>query len=136
MKSPFQLVASSLRVTEAELGPSRTVSGSLRDMGELPYMSSAPTGYPASNPDWTSAGGLLQRVNFGLGLAAGRLEGVRLPAWTTDSTLVASELAYRILAGADGGPLAEAMAEAADGSSEGMTRALGLALGSPRFQMR
>jgi len=136
VKSPFQLVASAFRVTGADVRASRGVIQTLREMGELPYMSSAPTGYPASNPDWSSSGGLLQRVNFGLTLGAQRLDGVRLPPWTRDPSLTGSDLANRILAGSDPGTLTDVLSEEADGSVEGIERALGLALGSPRFQTR
>jgi uncharacterized protein (DUF1800 family) len=49
LKTPFELVASALRVTGAEFGPSRGLAEQLRALDQIPYMSSPPTGYPAES---------------------------------------------------------------------------------------
>jgi hypothetical protein len=52
----------------------------LRSFGHLPYTEPAPTGFPASSEDWVNSGAMLNRMNFGLNLAANRLDGVRIEA--------------------------------------------------------
>ena len=80
LKTPLELVASALRVTAADMGPgpSRAVLLALRTLGELPYGASFPTGYPAASAEWTNGGAMLNRMNFALALAAGRLDHVRV----------------------------------------------------------
>jgi uncharacterized protein (DUF1800 family) len=80
LKTPLELVASALRVTDADMGPgpSRAVLQALRTLGELPYGASFPTGYPAASAEWTNGGAMLNRMNFALALAAGRLDHVRV----------------------------------------------------------
>jgi len=77
IKTPFELVASALRVTHADVGVSRATTQALRTMGQLPYNEPAPTGFPAASEDWVNSGAMLNRMNFGLALAANRLDGVR-----------------------------------------------------------
>jgi uncharacterized protein (DUF1800 family) len=80
IKTPFELVASAYRVTGAEVGFSRATVATLRSFGHLPYSEPAPTGFPAASEDWVNSGAMLNRMNFGLALAANRLEGVRIEA--------------------------------------------------------
>jgi uncharacterized protein (DUF1800 family) len=144
VKTPFELVASTLRVSGADAGLSRRTLQTLRSMGNLPYDASAPTGYPATSEDWVNSGAMLARMNFALEFAGGRLDAVRPDG--------------RALIGAGGDPLdailagvlpggnvvelkaaivADLDANAADANQRArLGRALGLALGSPEFQAR
>jgi uncharacterized protein (DUF1800 family) len=88
IKTPFELVASALRVTGAEVGLTRATTQTLRTLGHLPYNEPAPTGFPASSEDWVNSGAMLNRMNFGLALAANRLDGVRI-AKTEDASIPA-----------------------------------------------
>jgi hypothetical protein len=141
-------------VTRAEVGQSRRVVETLRTMGHLPYNEPAPTGFPAMSEDWVNTGAMLNRMNFGLDLAAGRVDGVRLdgaavvggnrarqragaagPALPLETmlsavvpTLDTTELAQKIRADLEQQTELNQRALAA--------RALGLALGSPAFQRR
>lgn len=140
VKSPFQLVASALRVTDARVGPSRDLFRGLKEMGELPYMSLEPTGYPAASEDWTSSGGVIQRVNFAIELAEGGIAGVRLPdrgpldgggSWDAQGILSA------VLPGGNSPALTATIEAEIEGRPDGAgLRALSLALGSPEFQHR
>jgi uncharacterized protein (DUF1800 family) len=82
VKTPFELVASALRGTRADVGVSRATVTTLRSLGHLPYNEPAPTGYPAASEDWVNTGAMVNRMNFGLALAAGRLDGVRIDGKT------------------------------------------------------
>jgi len=78
VKTPFQLIASALRMTAADVGASRALPQALRLMGHLPYNEPTPTGYPATSEDWINSGAMLNRMNFALQLASGGVDGVRI----------------------------------------------------------
>jgi uncharacterized protein (DUF1800 family) len=78
IKTPFELVASAFRVTGADVGLTRMTVMTLRQLGHLPYNEPAPTGFPAMSEDWVNSGAMLNRMNFGLALAANRIDGVRI----------------------------------------------------------
>ena len=77
LKSPFELAASALRALDAEIVDPRALVEWIERMGQPLYAYQAPTGYPDSSEFWVSGGALLNRMNFGLALAAGRVAGVR-----------------------------------------------------------
>ncbi|MBV9110942.1 MAG: DUF1800 family protein, partial [Gemmatimonadetes bacterium] len=148
VKSPLEFVASTLRATGADVGPSRALLQSLRTMGELPYFSSPPTGYPNASAEWTNSGAMLGRMNFGLALAAGRIDGVRVdeqrfaPALASaDAQAQVAALARQALPGASDPALFRTIADDVAGQAQldarqRAERALGLLLGSPDFQRR
>ncbi|MGE0640807.1 MAG: DUF1800 domain-containing protein [Thermoanaerobaculia bacterium] len=77
IKSPLELVASSLRALDAEVSNPFPLLGWLQRMGEPLYAYQAPTGYPDRADFWVNTGALLVRMNYGLELASGRIGGVR-----------------------------------------------------------
>jgi uncharacterized protein (DUF1800 family) len=78
IKTPFELVASALRMTDAEFRFSPQLAQTLRTLGQLPYTEQAPTGFPATSEAWVNSGAMLNRINFGIALANGNLNGVRI----------------------------------------------------------
>lgn len=78
IKTPFELLVSSLRAVSAQTNGSRQLNGLLRRMGEPLYGYQAPTGYPDSAEDWVNTGALLERMNFAVALASGRVPQVRV----------------------------------------------------------
>jgi uncharacterized protein (DUF1800 family) len=78
IKSPFELAASALRATGADLRSPREVVRWVARMGQPLYACQAPTGYPDRAEAWVSTGALVNRMNFGLELASGAVDGVRL----------------------------------------------------------
>ncbi len=132
VKTPFELVASALRVTDATVTNPRGLAQTLRAFGHLPYFQTAPTGYPTASEDWTNSGAMLSRMNFALRLASGQLPGVRA-GLTTEvpvDTLIA-----RVLPGAPRPRLTQVIQQDPATQQDG-NRALGLVLGSPDFQRR
>jgi uncharacterized protein (DUF1800 family) len=75
-KTPFELVASSLRAVGAATEDAEPVSRELDKLGEPVYRCAPPTGYKETSDAWVSTGGLLGRINFGLALGAGRIKGI------------------------------------------------------------
>jgi uncharacterized protein (DUF1800 family) len=78
VKSPFELAASALRATGGQVGDPRETLKWISRMGQPLYAYQAPTGYPDRAEAWVNTGSLLNRMNFGLQLAAGRVKGVDL----------------------------------------------------------
>jgi len=146
VKTPLEFVASTLRATGADVGPSRGVLQALRQLGQVPYLSSPPTGYPAASAEWTNSGAMLNRMNFALALAAGSIDGVRVdterfrPALREPGTPARVAALARALIPAGGDPrLLATIAADVDRQAEGgaaAARALGLLLASPDFQRR
>jgi uncharacterized protein (DUF1800 family) len=77
VKMPFELVASALRTTNAEFRTTPQLIQTLRSLGQLPYTESAPTGFPAASDEWVNSGAMLNRINFGIAVAGGKMNGVR-----------------------------------------------------------
>jgi uncharacterized protein (DUF1800 family) len=148
VKTPVEFVASALRATDAEAGRSRALFAALRAFGQVPYGASPPTGYAATGEQWTSSGAMLSRMNFALALAAGRVDGVRLPP---PSELLAAapgplgtaelrRLYSRLLPGQEPDARvveavrADLAAQPAGDPGRLVLRAVALLLGSPAFQ--
>lgn len=77
VKSPFELATSALRVLGARIEWPREALEWVSRMGQPLYAYQAPTGYPDRGDFWVNTGSLLNRMNFGLQLAAGRVDGLR-----------------------------------------------------------
>jgi uncharacterized protein (DUF1800 family) len=135
LKTPLELVASALRATTTHLDVSPPLLQSLRELGEMPYMNLAPTGYPSSSTAWTSSGALLARMNFGLALGSGRMRGLELDPGLSAQTDVRA-LAARLLPGRDTRELVAAVRADVEAHPGERGRAMGLILGSPDFQER
>jgi uncharacterized protein (DUF1800 family) len=149
VKTPFEFVASALRATGAEAGPSRGVMQALRQFGHVPYAAQAPTGYPHTSEEWTNGGAMLNRMNFGLALAAGRIDGVRIATRDAVSGAPSSPstearvraLANALMPGRADERLVATVAADLDAQTgldeeRKTARALGLLVGSPAFQRR
>jgi uncharacterized protein (DUF1800 family) len=77
VKTPFELVASSLRALDAQTD-GRAVNRMLTDMGQPLYGHMAPTGYSENADDWVNAGALLKRMNFAVALVANQIPGTHV----------------------------------------------------------
>jgi hypothetical protein len=77
IKTPFELVASSLRALQADTN-GREVQAMLADLGQPLYGYQAPTGYPEVASDWVNSGALLKRMNFSVALSANRIPGTQV----------------------------------------------------------
>ncbi|MDQ3254733.1 MAG: DUF1800 domain-containing protein, partial [Acidobacteriota bacterium] len=79
IKTPFELMVSSIRALGAETDARPALLQMLARMGEPLYGYQAPTGYPDTAAAWVSTGALLERLNFALALTANRIPGTRVP---------------------------------------------------------
>lgn len=85
VKTPFELVASSLRALDAETNASPHLLQFMAQMGEPMFRYQPPSGYPDRASTWISSGTLLARMNFALALALGRVHGTTIDLAATGS---------------------------------------------------
>ena len=78
IKTPFELVVSSLRALDADTNANPALLGLLAKMGEPLYGYQAPTGYPDTAADWVNTGALLERINFAVAVASNRIRGTKV----------------------------------------------------------
>ncbi|MGA9355030.1 MAG: DUF1800 domain-containing protein [Terriglobales bacterium] len=88
VKTPFEFVVSAVRASGAQVDDARQLVGTLGNMGMPLYGMMPPTGYSMKAETWVNSSALLARMNFALGLAAGKVHGV-----TIDGTQLAPSTA-------------------------------------------
>ena len=143
MKSPLELVASSLRALEADVKNPMPLMQWFDRMGEPLYGYEPPTGFPDYAESWTNSGTLIARLNFGVRLAMGRIGGVvlkRLPRQSelTPTTEEALAMYSKLLLPAqDASAIASEVKEMvpADAKRKDM-QVVSMLIGSPEFQYR
>ena len=145
IKSPFLLVASTLRLTYGHMPNAQVLNEPLRSLGEAPYLAEPPTGYSETSAQWASSGAMLARINFATSYVAGDLPGVgpdgeRLFAEIREvGEDGLTGLVSALLPGVDPTDLTNVIHDdlrenPPDRQDEGGVRALSLILGSPEFQ--
>jgi uncharacterized protein (DUF1800 family) len=155
MKTPFEFVASAARASGADIQNALPLVGTLNRMGMPLYAMQPPTGYSMKAEAWVNSSALLNRMNFALQLASGKLPGTSLdpqnlipgPA-PADSQAALAALEQSILAG-DVSSQTHAVMEKQLGDPQISQRRLddsdkkpnygaiaGLIMGSPEFQRR
>jgi uncharacterized protein (DUF1800 family) len=78
IKSPLEMVASSLRTLGADVDFTFNLNNQLMQLGEPLYRKAEPTGYPNSSQEWLNSAGLLARMNFAIALAGNKVPGVKV----------------------------------------------------------
>ena len=82
VKSPFELVASALRTVGAQADTTVRSAQLVAFLGAPMFGHQAPNGWPETGEAWMNSGSILNRINFGLGLAAGRFPGAGVATWS------------------------------------------------------
>jgi uncharacterized protein (DUF1800 family) len=77
MKTPLELVVSTLRATGTNVVSPDALLQNLTLMGMPPYGMAVPTGYSTNSDTWDNEGALLARINFSTALTQGNLPGVQ-----------------------------------------------------------
>jgi len=80
LKSPLEMVASSVRALGADVDFSFALSQQLVQLGQPLYRKQEPTGYTNAGNDWMNSAGALARMNFAIALAGNRIPGVKVDA--------------------------------------------------------
>jgi uncharacterized protein (DUF1800 family) len=152
VKTPFEMIVSAVRATNAEIESPFALNQQITQLGEPLYRKIEPTGYSSANAEWVSSAALLSRMNFALALANGKVPGVRVDPsqWNQIAASDPMEVARIILAGDPAPETAKGIREAL--TSETVRQQLaesarlktpttpglvvGLVIGSPEFQRR
>ncbi len=87
VKTPFEVVASALRAVNASPDASPRSAQIVARLGQPIFGRQTPDGWPDRGDAWMNTGAILNRINFGLSLAAGQVPGAQLANWTDFSTL-------------------------------------------------
>ncbi|MGQ0539988.1 MAG: DUF1800 domain-containing protein [Gemmatimonadaceae bacterium] len=85
VKSPFEVVVSALRALGAAADTTPRTAAVVALLGQPLYGHQAPNGWPETAEAWLNTGAILNRINFGLAVAAGRIPGASARAWAGDT---------------------------------------------------
>jgi len=142
LKTPLELVASAARALGARPDGSLALSETLGQLGEPLLQERVPTGYPDSEPEWASGGGMLARMSFASALGAGNVAGLEVP-WE-ETFPAASDLDARVtsfgaaLLGLSPDSrtlrLVSEQIRSVEAPAERRAAAVALLIGSPEFQ--
>jgi uncharacterized protein (DUF1800 family) len=153
VKSPFELVTSALRAVNAEIDTTPQTAQIVARLGQPIFGRQTPDGWPETGGEWMNAGAILNRINFGLAVAAGRVPGARLDSWTHAAWLARAgreaqvEGVVRTLLSGEASPETWTVLRSGENplagreatgtvALEGLAQVIGLALGAPEFQRR
>jgi uncharacterized protein (DUF1800 family) len=75
VKSPFEVVVSALRALNAQPDRTPRTAQFVAGLGQPIFGRSTPDGWPDTAEGWLGTGAILNRINFGLVVAAGRVPG-------------------------------------------------------------
>lgn len=87
VKTPFEVVASALRAVNAAPDTTPFSAQAVARLGQPIFGRQTPDGWPDRADAWMNTGAILNRINFGLAVAGGRLPGARLAQWPAFATL-------------------------------------------------
>jgi uncharacterized protein (DUF1800 family) len=107
VKTPLEFVASAVRATGADVDDALPLARQIGNMGMPLYSAQPPTGYSMKADTWVSSSALLNRMNFALGLTAGKVRGVKVdavrlsggPPPPADASVALSTMETTLLAG-------------------------------------
>ncbi len=80
VKSPFEVVVSAMRALNAQPDPTPQTAQAIAFLGQPIYGHQAPNGYPETGDAWMNTGAILNRINFGMAVAANRIPGLDFTA--------------------------------------------------------
>ena len=75
VKTPFEVVASALRAVNAQPDTTPRTAQVVARLGQPIFGRQTPDGWPDRGDAWMNTGAILNRINFGLSLAAGQVAG-------------------------------------------------------------
>lgn len=76
VKSPFEVVVSAVRALGGQPDATPRTAAMIAQLGQPIFGHQAPNGWPETGDQWMNTGAILNRINFGMMVAAGRLPGV------------------------------------------------------------
>jgi uncharacterized protein (DUF1800 family) len=97
VKTPFEMMASAMRATNAEVDYPLLVMQQLNVMGQPLYRKVEPTGYSLKNADWLNSAALLGRMNFALILVSNRIPGIKVDLSPYENATDPNAVAHALL---------------------------------------
>lgn len=80
VKSPFEVVVSAMRALDVAPDSTPRTAQVIAFLGQPIFGHQAPNGWPETGEAWMNTGAILNRINFGMAVGAGRLPGVNIRA--------------------------------------------------------
>src|SRR6267142_1827828 len=80
VKSPFEVVVSAARALNAAPDSTPRSAQLIAYLGQPIFGHQAPNGWPETGESWMNTGAILNRINFGMAAAAGRIPGADIRA--------------------------------------------------------
>jgi uncharacterized protein (DUF1800 family) len=140
VKTPFEMIASALRATGAEVDYALPLAQQIGTLGEPLYRKVEPTGYSSANAEWVSSASLLGRMNFAISLAQNKVPGVQVDAkrFLEDPSREARQVLFTDATAVTKEAIVKALADQKSKDPKAASPAMvaGLVLGSPDFQRR
>src|SRR6185436_10712615 len=90
VKTPFEVTVSALRAINALPDTTARSAAIVGRLGQPIFGHQAPNGWPETGEAWMNTGAILNRINFGMAAAAGRLPGANIRALPALDTLGAA----------------------------------------------
>jgi uncharacterized protein (DUF1800 family) len=78
VKTPFEMIVSSIRATGAEVDYAFPLANRIAQLGQPRYRKVEPTGYSSANAEWINSASLLARMNFALDLTQNKVQGTKV----------------------------------------------------------
>ncbi|HEY9226596.1 MAG TPA: DUF1800 domain-containing protein [Gemmatimonadaceae bacterium] len=150
VKTPFELVASVMRVIGASPDTTPRSAGLVGQLGQPIFGRQTPDGWSERGDAWMNSGAVLNRINLGFRVAGNQVPGVRLAQWPAMARLRSLPLEAQVDGVIDellGGDVSadtrrilitgqNPVGPGAPPQLSGLPMLVGLALGSPEFQRR
>ena len=96
VKSPFEVVVSAMRALNAQPDSTPRTALAIAYLGEPLFGHQAPNGYPETGDAWMNTGAILNRINFGMSVAANRIPGANVAALPGIDTLRTASRASQV----------------------------------------
>jgi len=134
VKSPLEMVASSLRALDADVTDTAAAAQRIAELGQPLYAKAEPTGYPNTSEAWANSVDLLGRMNFAAALLAGQVAGIQVDP----ESVVSGDVRQSMIALTGVAPSAQTIAAVEQGGGQSPPAALiaTAMIGSPDFQKR
>jgi uncharacterized protein (DUF1800 family) len=136
VKTPFEMVVSSLRALNAQVDNTIGLAKVVTDLGQPLYRKLEPTGYSAQNAEWVNSAALLARMNFALALAQNKIPGVKIDPAQFGTSVDIGSIARSVLFRDLTPQTTAALERAARDQQQTPALLAGLVLGSPDFQRK
>ena len=127
VKTPFEFVVSATRASGVEMTDAMPLVRAMQQLGMPLYQCQPPTGYKDTGDAWTNTGALVNRMNFALQLASGKMPGSTQPSTVRTPDSVVADILHDD---------ASDTTRATIGKATTAPQMMALALGSPEFQKR